>query len=298
MQLVWIGWTDGGAQTHTYNVPSSDDTITANYKTQCYLTVSSTHDSPFPQSNWFDSGSTVTASVASPADQSGNTRFRCTGWTGTGSVPTSGTGTSTTFTINSASSINWNWIPQCQVTFGVASNGGGTTSPAGTSWYDVGSSITISATPNAHYNFISWSYSGSILLLNPTSASTTATVNGPGSVTANFKIPTVMDWAVGSIPGYPYDITLGNSEDLLGYLHEPGNVLFGVNGKLVTFVFTAPNGTMYSRTFMTWRFIFDGAFQASFVPTSTGTWSVYVQFDGDVDYIGSKTSTGTFNVAP
>jgi hypothetical protein len=109
-----------------------------------------------------------------------------------------------------------------------------------------------------------------------------------------------MEWASGYSIGAPYDISLGDSENLLGYLHEPpaGNWLAGVNGKLVTFVFTAPNGSIYSRTFMTWRFIFDGAFQASFVPTSTGTWSVYVQFDGDVDYIGSKTSTGTFYVAP
>jgi hypothetical protein len=291
-QLVWNSWSDGGARTHTYTVPSSDDNITANYRTQYYLAVSSAHDSPTPQSNWFDSGTRITASIITPADQSGSSRFRCTGWTGTGSVPTSGSGTSTTFTINSASSITWNWVAQCQVTFGVAPSGGGTTSPTGIGWYDVGTSVPISAIPSPHFNFISWNSSGSISILNPNSASTTATLNGPGSVTANFKIPTAMDWAV-----YPADITLGEPENLTGYLHELGSWLAGVNGKPVTFVFIAPSGSQFTVTVNTARFIFDGAFQTSFTPSSTGMWSVYVQFNGDATYAASRTSTETFFVA-
>jgi hypothetical protein len=293
VQLVWTSWSDGGAQTHTYTVPSSDDSITANYKTQCYLTVSSSHDSPFPQSNWFDSGSTVTASVASPADQIGNSRFICTGWMGTGSVPASGTGTSTTFTINSASSITWNWVPQCQVTFGVTPSGGGTTYPSGASWYNVGSSTQISAIPNAHFLFISWSSSGSIQITSITSSSTTATFNGPGSVTASFKIPTAIDW---SSP--PSDINLGDTENIMGILHETGSLLTGVNGRTVTFIFTAPNGTLFSAPVTTAWYGFDGACQVSFKPGSPGTWSVYAQFDGDATYMASKSSTGTFYVTP
>jgi len=38
-QYVWTSWSDGGAQTHTYTVPSSSETVTANYKTQYQITV-------------------------------------------------------------------------------------------------------------------------------------------------------------------------------------------------------------------------------------------------------------------
>jgi len=92
--------------------------FTVRYREQFWIQVDSSHDSPSP-SQWGDQGSTLTVSVTSPADDNGlGTRYRCTGWTGTGSPPASGTGTSTTFTITEPSSITWNWITQYPVTFG------------------------------------------------------------------------------------------------------------------------------------------------------------------------------------
>ena len=37
-QNVWTGWSDGGAQIHTYTVPSASTILTANYKTQYKMT--------------------------------------------------------------------------------------------------------------------------------------------------------------------------------------------------------------------------------------------------------------------
>jgi PKD repeat protein len=68
-----------------------------------YLTVTSPYDTPTGQ-GWYDAGATVTSSVTSPA---GN-EF-CTGWTGTGSAPPSGTMRTVTFTITQPSTITWNW---------------------------------------------------------------------------------------------------------------------------------------------------------------------------------------------
>jgi hypothetical protein len=81
--------------------------------------VSSNHDSPTPSGtdNWYDTGASIAASVTSPADQVGGTRYRCTGWTGTGSAPSSGTGTPATFVITEPSNVTWNWITQFFVTF-------------------------------------------------------------------------------------------------------------------------------------------------------------------------------------
>jgi hypothetical protein len=69
------------------------------------LTVVSAYDSPNPSgTTMYTKGTTVTASVTSPA---GN-EF-CTGWTGTGSTPPSGATRTVTFTITQASTITWNW---------------------------------------------------------------------------------------------------------------------------------------------------------------------------------------------
>ena len=121
-QYVATGWTGtgsvpspGSGTTVTFIVaqPSS---ITWNWKTQYYLTVSSPYDSPTPLSGWFDSGSSITESVTSPTPGPSGSQYVCTGWSGSGSVPASGTSSSVTFTITAASSITWNWKTQYYLT--------------------------------------------------------------------------------------------------------------------------------------------------------------------------------------
>jgi hypothetical protein len=79
-------------------------TVTANYKAQYYLAVNSQYDSPSPTSGWYDNNTGITAFVSSPASG-----FICSGWSGTGSVPTSGSSSATTFAITAPSTITWNW---------------------------------------------------------------------------------------------------------------------------------------------------------------------------------------------
>lgn len=69
--------------------------------TDVYLTVESEYGSPTPSVgddhlNW---GMSVTASVDSPLAGGPGTRYVCTGWTGAGSVPPSGSTNSFTFLI-------------------------------------------------------------------------------------------------------------------------------------------------------------------------------------------------------
>lgn len=75
------------------------------------LTVTSAHDTPNPAvgANLYADGSVVPCSVTSPVTEAGIS-YTCTGWTGTGDVPASGSGTSTSLTIHQNSSITWNWI--------------------------------------------------------------------------------------------------------------------------------------------------------------------------------------------
>jgi hypothetical protein len=65
LQYVWVSWSDGGGQSHTYTTPSSGQTVTANYKTQYYITVTSPYGSP-TSSDWVDEGQDYATSVVSP----------------------------------------------------------------------------------------------------------------------------------------------------------------------------------------------------------------------------------------
>jgi hypothetical protein len=112
-------------------IVKSNITIIGKYKIQYYLTVSSPYGSPIPSSEWFDAGTRINASIISPWPGPEGIRYMCLGWTGTGSVPPSGTSLTVTFTIYQPSSIIWNWKTQYFLTvvspYGVVGGGG---------WYD------------------------------------------------------------------------------------------------------------------------------------------------------------------
>ncbi|MGA2768620.1 MAG: hypothetical protein ABSF24_09955 [Candidatus Bathyarchaeia archaeon] len=118
IQYVCTGWSGSGSvppsgtdSSVTFTI-TMDSSITWNWKTQYYLTVTSPYDSPSPASGWYDSGSGITESVTSPVSGGSGTQYVCTGWTGTGDVPPSGIVTSVDFTITQPSSMTWNWKTQ------------------------------------------------------------------------------------------------------------------------------------------------------------------------------------------
>jgi len=119
----------------------------------------SQHDSPNPSygSHQYNQGATVSASVSSPTDESNGTRYRCTGYSGTGSAP-SGSGERTSFTINQNSTLTWKWKTQYRLQ--ASSAGNGSVSPSGTNWYDSGYSVTLNATPNTNYQVDHWTVNG------------------------------------------------------------------------------------------------------------------------------------------
>jgi len=107
------------------------------------LTVTSAHDSPTPTSGSYAIGTGITASVTPIVAGPAGVQYVCTGWTGTGDVPATGTGTSVTFTINQDSSITWNWKTQYYLTVNTSPSGLGTIPGAG--WYDQGQTVTLTA---------------------------------------------------------------------------------------------------------------------------------------------------------
>jgi len=156
-QYIWTSTTGlSTLQNGTIPVSTSGD-VTGNYKTQYYLTVTSPHDTPTPTSGWVDAGP-ITASVTSPWPGPAGTRYICTGWAGTGSVPASGTTTTVTFTINQPSNITWSWKTQYYLT--VKTDPLGITTIPGEGWYDQSASVELTAPAVPNYKFNYWDVDG------------------------------------------------------------------------------------------------------------------------------------------
>ncbi|MBN2542980.1 hypothetical protein JXI42_08970 [bacterium] len=186
-RFLWNGWVGVGAGSYT-GIDNPADinmdapiTETASWIHQYRLLVSSPHDSPVPSEgvHYFDVGTEINAHVTSPADSSEGTRYRCTGWTGTGSVPAAGTDTIVVFNLNMSSSISWNWMTQYLLTMTTDLD---SVTP-GTGWYDEGTVVHIESIEHPpvdgeRYDWLGWrgsgtvSYSGmnnpdSVIMLSP-----------------------------------------------------------------------------------------------------------------------------------
>jgi hypothetical protein len=98
------------------------------------------------------------------------------------------------------------------VSFGVS--GSGSVTPSGTQYYPPGTTVNITASPATGWAFVQWQVSGNISIADYTSPSTTATVNGNGSVTALFEqVPTsYVTFNESGLPsGVQWSVTVGGS---------------------------------------------------------------------------------------
>jgi cell division septation protein DedD len=169
-------------------VASAPTTVNGTYKTQYYLTTTTAYSSPSQANGWYDNGTSLSAFVASPVSTGSGTQYVCSGWSGDGSIPTSGSASALGFTITAPSTITWNWKTQYLVTFAVSPSGTGSTSPSGTNtWQDAGV-ISISGTPAYNYKFASWTSDSGSSIDNSLIGTTTATITGPTTITANFAV--------------------------------------------------------------------------------------------------------------
>ena len=117
VRYVFSSWSGSGSGSYSGSSASSSVTMnapineTASWITQYYLTVNSAYGTA-SGSGWYNAGADITFSVNSTVPESILTQHVCTGWTGTGSAPATGTNANLHFTINQPSSITWNWQSQ------------------------------------------------------------------------------------------------------------------------------------------------------------------------------------------
>jgi hypothetical protein len=262
---------------------STFGSVTGNYKTQFYLTVSSPYGSPSPTSGWFDSGTPITASVTSPWTGPTGTRYVCTGWSGTGSVPPTGTTTSVSFTINQPSSITWNWKTQYLLTVltdpaGLSPqpsrNPAGEAGPTNGWWYDATTSVTLTAQTVSGYTFTYWDVNG----ISQGSGVNPITVNMNGPYTATAHYTTAAPPLSVSITPMSASIILGQSVQFTSSVTggtQPYEYQWYLGGVPVS----GANGTSWT-----------------FTPTATGVYYVYLNVT-DANNNTAKSGTARIEVS-
>jgi len=164
-------------------------TVTGNYKTQFYLTMSANFGTTNPVSDWHDAGSVVNIEAYSPSVVAGE-QYVWNGWTGTGTISYTGMTNQTSVTMNSAITETASWTHQYQLT--MVTNFGTTTPAVGSTWYNAGATVTISATaPSAgaeeRYVWNGWTGTGTGSYTGPNNPATNAvTMNAPITETASW----------------------------------------------------------------------------------------------------------------
>ena len=136
-------------------------------------------------------GSTHTVTASDPVPVKAEKQYRWKSWTNPGGLTAnggSGGKPGGTFTVPSSSTtVTLNYVTQYQVSFAVNPTSAGTTTPSSAGLWVNSGKLTVSAVPNTGYTFTSWSSNtGSITFASAGSASTSATIGGSGTVTANF----------------------------------------------------------------------------------------------------------------
>jgi uncharacterized repeat protein (TIGR02543 family) len=169
-RFSWVGWIGSG--TNSYTGTNNSVTVTMNgpitqsasWKTEYKLTVATNTGTTQPQigETWHPAGTIINAETSAPIAQTG-TQYVCTGWIGTGNVPTVGTSSNTIFTLSVPSSISWTW--KTQYYLAVTSDYGST---QGSGWYDSGTYAYAAVSPTtsigaggAQFVFAGWSGSAS-----------------------------------------------------------------------------------------------------------------------------------------
>ena len=147
------------------------------------LAVSSVHGTsiPFVGSHSFPAADTVSCSASETVIDADNplVRFVCTGWTGTGSVPASGSGTSFSFPIMEDSTLSWNWETNywidCQV-------GGQGTSSFVPGWFGKGKTVSVPFARTGEVHAIRLSGDTNGVAVNLSSGTISVPVDSPRSL--------------------------------------------------------------------------------------------------------------------
>ncbi|MGB5924636.1 MAG: C1 family peptidase [Dehalococcoidia bacterium] len=186
---------DAAATTITMN---DDYAISANFIARYDLTIDSTAGGsvtgPGEGTFTYDDG-TVVNLIAEPEQG-----YRFVSWTGDVDEIADVQAATTTITIKGSSTITANFIARYDLSI-VSTAGGSVTGPGeGTFTYDDGTAVNLVAQPDGGYRFVNWT--GDVDdIADVQAATTTITIKGDSTITANFEEIPRYDLAVSSTAG-------------------------------------------------------------------------------------------------
>ncbi|MGC9200993.1 MAG: InlB B-repeat-containing protein, partial [Candidatus Aenigmatarchaeota archaeon] len=187
--------------------------------------------------------------------------------------------TLSSITVSSSGSYTFQYKKQYYLSISVKPSDSGAIS-RNSGWYDAGTTLTITATPNSGYQFREWFGDVS------SSADTiTITMDRPMEITAWFGKQNVISCKLSQTV-----ITRLNTLKISGSIYpSPG---YPVDVKVN---FILPSG---STKVITTSTDYNGNYEVSFTPDVKGTWQVYASWDGDESFSPSKSETTPFTVTP
>ena len=201
---VFAGWS-GDVQGNT-NSPATTQTmdrarsLVARFSpTQVVLTVTSAHAGASPGTQTADYGTALSQFIVNSPVTAGSTQYVCSGGTVAGNAFTPVNPTNVTLTLTNNAALDWSW--QTNYLLQAGASGPGTVAPTG-GWYNAGSTVIVTAAPDAHAVFAGWS--GDVQG-DTNSAVTTQTMDRARSLVARFAptqvVLTVTSAHAGASPG-------------------------------------------------------------------------------------------------
>jgi hypothetical protein len=266
-------------QTLSGTTPNSGSTTkTFSYQHEYKLTVVSPFDTP-SGTGWYNSGTKAYAQLTRGTVQTtSDTRNIFTSW----SDDAFGTNLkSNAITMNAPKTATALWKTQYKVTINVNPAYSGTTTPAGTQYYDSGQNMQIKASSISN-TFTAWIQTGTITIDSPTSQTTTATINGPGTITANFATATQKPTHL-TIECNPATIDKNQATLISGTLTDQNN--HPLSGKTIFLAFSSTADSLGWTSIGQATTGTDGSYQFTWTPNiPLGSYFVMAQFAGDSTY--------------
>ncbi|MDR0307882.1 MAG: InlB B-repeat-containing protein [Chitinispirillales bacterium] len=177
----------------TFNMPSSNLTLVANYEVQTYtLTVNRNPTAGGTVSNT-PSGTSFSAGTSVTVTATANSGYTFSDWTGA-PQGAAASGNSITFVMNSNVTLTANFNQTQAQTYTLTvnrnNNAYGTTDPTGTSQRNANASVTVTAIANSGYTFTNWTTTTGTLPSGVNASDASITFDMPGSnltLVANFE---------------------------------------------------------------------------------------------------------------
>lgn len=175
----------GGNPTWAYHTESGAKSYTFAQIPVYTVTVASARGTALPStgSHTYEFGTVLSPHVEEPAT-AGGTQYVSLGWAMTGHDPASGAGTSFGMTVTNSATLTWQWQTNVQLTR--TASGPGAVNGDGDGFYALGSTVNLTAVPDAGYIFKGWS--GDVPAGQTNDNPLALTMDRARSVTANLDV--------------------------------------------------------------------------------------------------------------